>query len=339
VQPGGRLESIQIMRGLAALSVLFFHIFENDNFISQAPRVSALFSKANLGVLAFFVISGFVIPLTMRQMRYEFRRDALLFLARRLIRLEPPYILSVFLAAAIAYIASRMPAYRGAPPPLDLSTLGAQFVYVAPWVHKPWINGVAWTLAIEFQYYILMLFIAPALLSGKRGTLLCFFAAIALAAIISNDQRVVLPYLPYFALGFIAFLRYERRVDDAVFISGVLLFGALAWRAYDYRAAAICVATCFLIFVPLRGPVRGLSFLGTISYSLYLVHDPISERLINLAARFGVITMYVAAIAAIACSLAFASLFWYFVERPSMQTAKRVTSRGPQIRYGSVPAQ
>ena len=59
-----------------------------------------------LGVSAFFVISGFVIPLSMDKRGYVFPRDAADFAVRRLVRLEPAYLVSVTVAIAVTVLAA-----------------------------------------------------------------------------------------------------------------------------------------------------------------------------------------------------------------------------------------
>jgi peptidoglycan/LPS O-acetylase OafA/YrhL len=71
---------------------------------------------------------------------------------------------------------------------------------------KPWINGVAWTLAIEFQYYILMLIIGPLLLSNSKISIVLLFALVVASSLIIRDGRAVCLYLPCFGLGFASFL-------------------------------------------------------------------------------------------------------------------------------------
>jgi peptidoglycan/LPS O-acetylase OafA/YrhL len=58
-----RLESIQIMRGIAATMVMIHHFtYANPSFAASFPDFTALFQYFSLGVWMFFVISGFVIP-------------------------------------------------------------------------------------------------------------------------------------------------------------------------------------------------------------------------------------------------------------------------------------
>jgi peptidoglycan/LPS O-acetylase OafA/YrhL len=137
----------------------------------------------------FFVISGFVIPHATDTMHYRIGGGAWPFLLRCLIRLEPSYIVSVFLGFTIAYIAARTPDYHGEPFAPSLKDFLLQFLYLGPWFNVPWINAVAWTLAIEFQYYLLMLLAVKTI----------FFAAVISSSLIIH--RALFAYLPRFRSG------------------------------------------------------------------------------------------------------------------------------------------
>src|SRR5215469_18577733 len=112
-----RLESVQIMRGIAACAVMLGHLayWNNDYFRNAFPKFSLLFANGWVGVWMFFVISGFVIPHAMAAMNSRIRRDAGSFFLRRIVRLEPTYIITVFLGFIIAFLAARTPGYRGDP--------------------------------------------------------------------------------------------------------------------------------------------------------------------------------------------------------------------------------
>jgi peptidoglycan/LPS O-acetylase OafA/YrhL len=105
-----RLESIQIMRGIAATMVMVHHFtYANPGFAAAFPTFTGLFRYCWLGVWMFFVISGFVIPYAMYSMNYRISDDAWPFLLRRIVRLEPAYIVSVFVAFALTFVATRTP--------------------------------------------------------------------------------------------------------------------------------------------------------------------------------------------------------------------------------------
>jgi peptidoglycan/LPS O-acetylase OafA/YrhL len=66
-----------------------------------------------------------------------------------------------------------------------------------------------------------------------------------------------------------------------------------------------------------------LMFLGTISYSLYLTHNPVTGASFFLLARLQV-PQSVALLLTLAVCVAAAWLFWFTVERPSMLFAHKV---------------
>jgi peptidoglycan/LPS O-acetylase OafA/YrhL len=113
-----RLESIQIMRGIAAFMVMVHHFtYANPKVAALFPAFTGLFRYSSLGVWMFFVISGFVIPYAMYSINYRISDDAWPFLLRRIVRLEPAYIASVFVAFALTFAATRTPGYGGPPVP------------------------------------------------------------------------------------------------------------------------------------------------------------------------------------------------------------------------------
>ena len=91
----GRLRFLDGLRAVAALAVLFHHLYYSSEFdkvfSSALPTWFAAFAEyCARGVQAFFVLSGFVIAYSLRDLRVD-RRTAVSFALRRQIRLDPPY--------------------------------------------------------------------------------------------------------------------------------------------------------------------------------------------------------------------------------------------------------
>lgn len=325
-----RLESIQIMRGIAATMVMVHHFtYANRNFSAAFPAFTGLLRYCWLGVWMFFVISGFVIPYAMYSMNYRISDDAWSFFLRRIVRLEPAYIVSVFVAFALAFAATRTPGYGGPPEP-SLKDFSLQFLYLCQWFHVPWLIDPAWSLAIEFQFYLFMLAAAPLLLSRSMPVKLSFFAAVLAMSLLVPDKRALFHYLPCFAIGFAVFLFYIKRIGFPVLLALCVVCSAFNALQSGIPIAVAAVISAALIFIPIHRPVPVLSFLGTISYSLYLVHTLVGVRIVNLAMRTSSQWIYVGGLAAaIAASLSAAIALWYFVERPSHLQARIIKGRSP----------
>jgi peptidoglycan/LPS O-acetylase OafA/YrhL len=325
----GRVGSVEVLRGIAAVAVMWFHLTNGaPSLLPAASLVKQSGAYGWLGVQLFFVISGFVIPYSLSQAPYDIRRDGLWFLLRRMARIEPAYLASALLIVALQF-ASAFAVGAPAPRPDIARALALHVAYLAPWFDQPWLSPVFWSLAIEFQYYIAMLFLAPLLLSGERATIRLLLAGLAALSLASSDARAIFPYLPLFAVGFIRFLWARRVVSAAELVAWLALFlGLCCVTRNGAEAAAAGFAFAFL-FLPLKADIPLLGLLGAISYSLYLIHVPIGGRLVNLATRLPPSEWLRggAAVAAAAASLLAAYWFWRIIEHPSAVWSRSIRAR------------
>lgn len=166
----GRLQSVDFLRGAAALAVVFNHtIHFGDAHLPQAAWFQAVYvalSHGYLGVPLFFVISGFCIhgPWAKRyaatgQSKLEFKT----FWKRRLHRLYPPYFVMLCISMALMFISYRHGG-AGLYPEPKLRWMGMDFVahlFMLHGFHPIFDSGGGnppfWTLAREEYFYILYL--------------------------------------------------------------------------------------------------------------------------------------------------------------------------------------
>jgi peptidoglycan/LPS O-acetylase OafA/YrhL len=324
-----RLAHVDYMRGLAALAVMWFHFTTaNDDCPPGLLKMSGHYGY--LGVDVFFVISGFVIPYAMAARGYRLRTDALRFFLARIVRLEPPYLASVMLCVALPYVAYLTPWSRGDLPDTDLRDVVLHAAYLVPWVNGAgWLNAAYWTLAIEFQFYIIMLFIAPALIGGSQSSArLLLLGTLAAALLLGGDLRLVFAYLPLFAFGFLTFLWLERHLHGIEIALWAAVFaGACSWTVgIDDMLSGLLAAA--LILAPWPRGIRLLTIAGSLSYSLYLIHNPIGGRVFTIVERLPAWPIFqVAGIAmAVMVSLIAAYAFHALAEMPSLRAARRINA-------------
>lgn len=324
-----RLLTIDALRGIAAASVAWFHFTNgNETFLPHGMlRSSGV--RGWVGVEVFFVISGFIIPYSLFRAKYLVRRDWRKFLAKRIVRIDPPYLASIVLTVCLAYLSAATPGFQGKQPQYSLPQLLLHVGYLNGFFRNDWILPVYWTLALEFQFYVLVAISFP-LITGDIARRAGFSAAAMLMGVLIAPTVFVFRWMPLFLLGIAAFL-YRERISR--------------WREYaitTLTAAAICfwlfgplimsvglVAALLIAFVELRQGNR-LALLGTISYSIYLVHVPVGGRVVNLGSRLAptLANRLLVLAAAVALTLLVSVLFYRFVEKPSQRLSSRV-------RYGS----
>jgi peptidoglycan/LPS O-acetylase OafA/YrhL len=282
-------------------------------------------SLGHYGVELFFIISGFVILMTLERSRTW--RD---FAFSRFSRLYPSYWAALCLTVLLAWALQT-------PRRFWLRGFAVNFTMGQKFVGWPDIDEVYWSLAVELGFYALMLAIfAVGALARIEALCVPWLVVAGAAPLVAAWLGWALP----------AWLRLLLVVSYApLFISGIVLCRARSSGFTRARVAMLgaCVAAEFitigvetgavaLLFVlvvsaavlgylqPLRlGP---LLWLGAISYPLYLVHRNNGYLLMGHLHAWGLppaLTMLVA----IAASLALASAITYGVERPAMSGLRR----------------
>lgn len=277
-----------------------------------------------LGVQVFFVISGFIVPYAMVSAGYKLK-DVWTFLVKRLIRVEPPYLFSIALGMFMSVYPALFLLYNGEPPKYQAIELALHLGYLIPFFHQfRWINGVYWSLAVEFQYYLAISLLLPALVSRRRGVRMCSYLLFAGSSLLIRNEGFLPMHAPLFALGCAGMLRMIGLVSWREFLLDALLGCVLLYRSEGLTSSLAGIAALTLILSVKRAP-SVLLWLGDISYSLYLVHDMIGRRIIHLVFILvpgGAKNM--APFLGVLCSLLCALVMFRLIELPAKRIAARI---------------
>jgi len=128
-EPTGRIAIVDSLRGIAALAVAWYH-FTNGGHLLTAGVLKSSGEFGWLGVEVFFVISGFIIPYSMFRSGYQLRSNGSTFILKRVIRLDPPYLLAIVMTIALAYASAAVPAFRGSEPAFTGLQILSHFGYL-----------------------------------------------------------------------------------------------------------------------------------------------------------------------------------------------------------------
>lgn len=314
-----RVHTIDSLRGIAAFAVCFFHLTHlPKDFLSQG-LLKSCGSYGWLGVEVFFVISGFIIPYALHRAGYNLNYYGR-FVLKRVIRLDPPYLVTILLSVTLGYLAALAPGYKGGPYAVSWEQVLLHLGYLNTFFERPWLEYVFWTLAIEFQYYLSVGLLFP-LISHRSPVLrTCLFTALGATAISISNEAYLFHYLFLFMLGMLAYHRHIGLVAGWRFWLSLFLLVVGTFYTLGFLVAAVGLATvCSICFVNINN--RALLFLGSISYSLYLVHLPIGTRVVNIGNRFaqGPIMNILVLVVGLMASIVAAWLMYRFIENPAQR--------------------
>ena len=347
-EKGSRYLFIDIVRGIAASAVFIQHSLEMSGLEVVGPGNFCLswLNLGEVGVVAFFLVSGFVIPLSL-----ERTGSIATFWAHRAFRIYPLYLCVYFATLATSI-------YWGAAATHVPLNFLLHLFFVQEYVGiKDYVPG-SWTLSLEACWYLgftclfLLSFhkrcIALVLAAAAASLVAC---AIALGVARIPMGRVSL--LVVCLLGLLAYRNEQGDIGKRVFILGSvtlaasicanLLVGFLLHPSSSLTAASFrCVLLSWLLggsifFVPFMFRKaslwnnRPLLYLGKISYSVYLVHPLVLAALARTALR-GLLFVGVAAL----LTLAVSSLTYSCVERPAIRFSHRGRSRHVTVGAGRV---
>jgi peptidoglycan/LPS O-acetylase OafA/YrhL len=318
------LESIHFLRGFAALTVLLGHNFGWYS-VPLFDKVVGLID-AQWGVTTFFIISGFVLPLSLHN-GYRLRNFAT-FIAKRFIRIEPTYIASTVLALVLLMIKTRISA-NGVPYEFNLLQFTSHFLYLIPFTDFEWYNDVYWTLAVEFQFYIIIALLFPLLRKSIVIQILTLLAFISLW-FIKDTPIGLFAMAPKFAVGMLSYLIYSTPIRTYKFAYLAIMVLALMLVGLSDEFSHVIIIGLVVVLILFWTPRRNkLSYLGDISYSLYISHYPIMLLINQVTIHFfGELTghpiLYLIAILNLLLAIVVAHFMYIFIEKPTIQMSKRI---------------
>jgi peptidoglycan/LPS O-acetylase OafA/YrhL len=321
------LFSLDYLRGIAAISVCLFHFTDKLDYLPDTDLIKNVFGFGHYGVEVFFIISGLVIPFSMEKGNYMLNKF-FVFIRKRFIRIEPPYLICVLLALFLNYLTTLSPFYIGKPFQIDFEQLLYHIGYLNAFMGKDWLNQVFWTLAIEFQYYLLIALIFPII--NHPNKLICISALVVFNILsLYSDRNVIFNFSIFFTCGIILYRYIIGKLDrmDMLWIGSLsVLF--LFFR-YSYIEVFVVIFTASLVCLPLR-PTGFSNFFGNISYSLYLLHFPVGLRIINLTQRFSDSQLVRQSMVFIAFLFTVLISYYYyrFAEKPFKELSKKIKYMG-----------
>jgi peptidoglycan/LPS O-acetylase OafA/YrhL len=329
-----RFAFIDALRGLAAMGVVLFHAVEGNHLTSLPGWARSVIEHGNLGVAVFFVLSGFVITHSLRDKQMTLREVGR-FALRRSVRLDPPYWIAISVAIGFSLLAGAMVNGR-TPDQFSIAQVGAHLAYLQDLLGYKNINPVFWTLCYEVQFYIVF----ALLLTTRSAKVIAsaFFISLLWPIGLAPHLRGFFPNLWFgFLLGVGAYYAWTRH-ETLPWVLGYVsvIIAAATWHSNIF-ALACGLAALLIIFVARVGQMgafgwRWLQGLGAISYSLYLLHNPITGATFrvgyNLTGRTPVTEMLWWGMSIAACIVA-ATALHILVERPALKFSRLIASGKP----------
>ena len=326
-----RIKELDVLRGFAALLVLFFH------FTIGRPESQLGFKVGTTGVDLFFIISGFVIFMSLSNVK-----TSLEFIINRVSRLYPTYWASVIISFIIIKLILHNPGGLG----LFFGNMTMFQYYLA----IPDIEAPYWTLIIEMIFYIFMVSLFQFKILKYVITIgIILSILIVIAANFGFHIWIVrviwhaIPFIqfcPLFFSGILFYNLYHSKDNQMknnlmlVFfmISQIMVFKYSGRSSgyisqFEYAIMIGLYFTLFWLFVygKLRWIITPVTvFFGKISFALYLIHHTVTHFIVipyctnELGIGFYTTIFFIA----FPIVIILASLIYYFIEVPLSKKMK-----------------
>jgi len=253
---GTRLAWLDVLRGLAALTVVFDHA---SYYVLHHVRaiVYQWFDPGNYGVFVFFIISGYIVPASL-----ERKGSVRTFWVSRLFRLYPLYLLAVGIAVALYF--AHFGSIRGEASDPTTSIL-SQLLMMSNVLEGKNLPNVVWSLSYEMVFYLLLTALFIARVHKRSSWYALGFAAAAVAI------GGLLPQA--FFTHNVATPRLIALVADLVVLAGLAF--AVVLRGMSRLAGAAIAAVAAITLLAFNGgwiwpwealSILALMFTGTMFY-------------------------------------------------------------------------
>lgn len=346
-----RLESLDWLRGLMALSIMLYH------FVGKPDAFSPLGRLGTYGVSIFFILSGLSMAIAYDRFIQD-GRSSIRFFVRRLFRILPLFWIAVMLVAVPAYLRGHGP-YGQEPYSLTviLLNLTTLFGFVAP---TEYINMGAWSIGNEMVYYamtpIIVLLYHRRKAFGNLFTLLAigiglYFAFSALSprdTLASQWSTYVNPFNNFFlyCAGLAIYYNFRDLSVPSKWHPVIVLLPAILFFIYPASGdqirlvtgvnrivlSAISILIVFAFYkcalaLP-KAIANGLEHLGVATYGVYILHPIVLDFTANTLQVLRIQVKLLPQLLAVGLSVILALATYRFIEAPLTSLGKRLTRGG-----------
>jgi peptidoglycan/LPS O-acetylase OafA/YrhL len=333
-----RIQWLDVLRGVAILLVVLFHF--TARYAQKYPYNSfndQIFLRIQfgwIGVHLFFMISGFIIYLTIQK-----KKGFWDFLVARLSRLMPPYWAAILVIIILEY---PYMAVFNTPSRNNLVYTLFNIAMIPDLFDIPFLDGAFWSLYVEIKFYLFFAVLWQVLDMRKKRNFYFTYFIILFAALVHNYvHRIPLGdnfnYFLIFWTGIAACkaLKENLAVWEYSLITLLTAASTLGYytKGFELLFSIPVFAVLFITSETLfnRYPYAGrlfspLAFCGRVSYSFYLTHQPVGYIMLGLLAGLAV-NYNIAVLLSVAVCIMVSLAGFAFVEQMDKPIAKYITDR------------
>jgi peptidoglycan/LPS O-acetylase OafA/YrhL len=372
-----RYEELDSLRGIAALIVLIGHYmmvfpaYESYQYDLNSPWIvyfvketpfRMFLSSGNESVILFFVLSGFVLYLSIINDKFHYAT----YLIKRICRIYVPYLVAIIIAVSVKMLLSHndMPVisnwFSKSWTAAETPGLLLQHLFFIGQYNTNAYNNVIWSLVHEMRISILFPLLIILFIRKKlKHSLLCFmvftFSSIMGIYLFGSGMKqtsilLSFHYITIFLMGALL-AKYRQVLFDHTLkmkknIKIILLMIAMICFQYEgiigdidflnnyiFRDYVVSCGVCILLLMSVSVRTfstilkfRVLTLLGKISYSLYLYHLIVLFSFMHLF--YDKLPTTLILILSFLFSILLASSAYLFVEKPCINLGQYLTKRG-----------
>jgi peptidoglycan/LPS O-acetylase OafA/YrhL len=348
-----KLDSLQVLRAMAAISVVAVHAFRAVTIFRPLPPDALLIPPKvvvgffGMGVDVFFVLSGFLMAYISAPF-FSRQKTVGQFVAQRIIRIWPPYVAATLIACALLFRSYLKQDFL----PYDLQPFRFVGFFFIPTANEAGdvqpIIGPGWTLSYEMMFYALF---AVVLWTGRKwavaklATLLgaVYVLGLALGGTVAGAFFATFMPAEFLAGAIVGFAvtggAFKPKVAwlwilaaIAACCAGVALGLGPDQRVIALGVPAVLLFIGFLAFGDIAWP-RWAILLGDASYSIYLIHILVVYRAVDFALRhmnseaLHRVSNGAAALFAVVVAVAVGLIFHFVIEKPLLRSGQWLYNR------------
>ena len=316
---------INAYRAIGILLVMISHYTVNITGFFDSPALKYIHACGQVSIIVFFTVSGFVIPWWLQHAQYRIN-DYGRFVARRMIRIEPPFIIALGLAILYTYVRTLSPYYNGVETVPSWKQVLLQLGYLVPFVKgAQWVRGAYWTLAVECQWYLLMGLAFPLFFNKRMWVRILMYVLVFVGVKLIGVY--LFQYFPSLLVGTLLCSYMTNTIGRNEYI--LATFGIFLFFLFDHADPLVILGSFLIIpmllfFSDYKN--KYLTFFGNMSYSIYLMHSLTGVALVNYFSHtvHNTAGKIVVVAGGIVFTVISAYIYYLLVERPSHKLSLKI---------------